>query len=134
MPDCAADSAELYAAGAGAARIIGHVCAPSLQQLVVGQCAAIRPDLEAYDRNRSTLYEALTSYGYQCAKPNGAFYMFVRSPKGTGQEFSDRAKEKDVLVVPGTDFGCPNFFRISTCVDHDMLVRSLPAFKALIEE
>ena len=134
VPDCAADSADLFAAGAGAARIIGHVCAPSLQQLVVGRCAAIRPDLEAYDRNRTTLYEALTSYGYQCAKPNGAFYMFVRSPKGTAKEFSDRAKAKDVLIVPGGDFGCPNFFRISTCVDHDMLVRSLPIFKTLIEE
>ena len=101
---------------------------------MVGRCTGIRPDLEAYDRNRITLYEALTSYGYQCAKPNGAFYMFVRSPKGTAQEFSDRAKEKDVLIVPGGDFGCPDFFRISTCVDHDMLVRSLPIFKALIEE
>ena len=134
VPDCAEDSADLFAAGAGAARIIGHVCAPSLQQLVVGRCATVRPDLEAYDRNRTTLYEALTSYGYQCAKPNGAFYMFVRSPKGTAQEFSDKAKEKDVLIVPGGDFGCPDFFRISTCVDHDMLVRSLPIFKALIEE
>ena len=134
VPDCAADSAELFAAGAGAARILGHVCAPSLQQLVVGECSAVRPDLEAYDRNRTTLYEALTSYGYECAKPNGAFYMFVRSPKGTAKEFSDRAKERDLLVVPGADFGCPDFFRISTCVDHDMLVRSLPVFKALIEE
>ena len=134
VPDCAADSAELFAAGAGAARVLGHVCAPSLQQLVVAACAAVRPDLEAYDRNRTVLYEALTSYGYRCAKPTGAFYMFVRAPKGTAQEFSDRAKAKDLLIVPGGDFGCPNHFRISTCVDHDMLLRSLPVFKALIEE
>ena len=134
VPDCAADSAELFAAGAGAARVLGHVCAPSLQQQVVAACAAVRPDLEAYDRNRTVLYEALTSYGYRCAKPTGAFYMFVRAPKGTAQEFSDRAKAKDLLIVPGGDFGCPNHFRISTCVDHDMLLRSLPVFKALIEE
>ena len=101
---------------------------------MVAACAAVRPDLAAYDRNRTVLYEALTSYGYQCAKPTGAFYMFVRAPKGTAQEFSDRAKAKDLLIVPGGDFGCPNHFRISTCVDHDMLLRSLPVFKALIEE
>ena len=84
--------------------------------------------------DEKALYEALTSYGYRCAKPTGAFYMFVRAPKGTAQEFSDRAKAKDLLIVPGGDFGCPNHFRISTCVDHDMLLRSLPVFKALIEE
>ena len=134
VPDCAADSADLFAACAGAARAMGHVCAPSLQQMVVARCVGLRPDLEAYDRNRSDLYQALTSYGYQCAKPTGAFYMFVRSPKGTAQEFSDRAKARDLLIVPGDDFGCPDFFRISTCVDHDMLLRSLPVFRALIEE
>ena len=134
VPDCAADSADLFAACAGAARAMGHVCAPSLQQLAVARCVGLRPDLEAYDRNRSDLYEALTSYGYRCAKPTGAFYMFVRSPRGTAQEFSDRARAHDLLIVPGDDFGCPDFFRISTCVDHDMLLRSLPVFKALIEE
>lgn len=133
VPDQAEDSQRVYAAVAGAARVLGHVCAPSLQQLVVAQCAAVRPDLEAYDRNRTALYEALTAYGYHCAKPTGAFYMFVQAPGGDAQAFSDRAKEKNLLVVPGGDFGCPDYFRVSTCVDYDMIQRSLPVFKELIE-
>ena len=133
VPDQAEDSERVYAAVAGAARVLGHVCAPSLQQLVVAQCAAVRPDLNAYDRNRTALYEALTEYGYRCAKPTGAFYMFVQAPGGDAQAFSDRAKEKNLLVVPGGDFGCPDYFRVSTCVDYDLLQRSLPVFKELIE-
>lgn len=133
VPDQAEDSQRLYAAVAGAARVLGHVCAPSLQQLVVAKCAAVRPDLKAYDRNRTALYEALTEYGYRCAKPTGAFYMFVQAPGGDAQTFSDRAKEKNLLVVPGGDFGCPDYFRVSTCVDYDMIRRSLPVFKELIE-
>ena len=133
VPDQAEDSERVYAAVAGAARVLGHVCAPSLQQLVVARCAAVRPDLKAYDRNRTALYEALTEYGYRCAKPTGAFYMFVQAPGGDAQAFSDRAKEKNLLVVPGGDFGCPDFFRVSTCVDYDMIQRSLPVFKELIE-
>ncbi|MDY3281888.1 pyridoxal phosphate-dependent aminotransferase [Dysosmobacter sp.] len=132
VPDDAADSEALYAAVAGAARSLGHVCAPSLMQLVVARCASVRPDLEAYDRNRTVLYEALTSYGYQCAKPTGAFYMFVKAPGGSAAAFSDKAKEKNLLVVPGGDFGCPEFFRLSTCVAPDMIQRSLPVFRELI--
>lgn len=133
VPDQAEDSQRVYAAVAGAARVLGHVCAPSLQQLVVAKCAAARPDLGAYDRNRTALYEALTEYGYRCVKPTGAFYMFIQAPGGDAQAFSDRAKEKNLLVVPGGDFGCPDFFRVSTCVDYDMIQRSLPVFKELIE-
>lgn len=133
VPDQAEDSERLYAAVAGAARVLGHVCAPSLQQLVVARCAAVRPDLKAYDRNRTALYEALTEYGYRCAKPTGAFYMFVQAPGGDAQAFSDRAKEKNLLIVPGGDFGCPDYFRVSTCVDYDMIQRSLPVFRELIE-
>lgn len=133
VPDQAEDSERVYAAVAGAARVLGHVCAPSLQQLVVARCASVRPDLEAYDRNRTALYEALTEYGYRCAKPTGAFYMFVQAPGGDAQAFSDRAKEKNLLVVPGGDFGCPDYFRVSTCVDYDMIQRSLPVFRELIE-
>ena len=133
VPDRAEDSPRVYAAVAGAARVLGHVCAPSLQQLVVAKCAAVRPDLNAYDRNRTALYEALTEYGYHCAKPTGAFYMFVQAPGGDAPAFSDRAKEKNLLVVPGGDFGCPDYFRVSTCVDYDMIQRSLPVFRELIE-
>ena len=134
VPDGAADSAQVFAAIAGAARSIGHVCPPSLLQRVVARCAHLRPDIEAYDRNRTTLYEVLTSYGYSCSKANGAFYLFVKAPGGSSQAFSERAKEKNLLVVPGDDFGCPEFFRVSTCVSYDMILRSLPVFEALIKE
>jgi len=134
VPDCAEDSEQVFAACAGAARILGHVCAPSLQQYVVGRCAAVRPDLEAYDLNRTTLYNALISYGYECVKPNGAFYMFIKAPGGSAKEFSDRAKLKNLLVVPGDDFGCPDYFRICTCVSYDMILRSLPIFEEVIKE
>lgn len=134
VPDQVEDSADVYAAVAGAARAMGHVCAPSLQQLVVARCASVRPDLEAYDRNRNALYDALIFYGYECVKPNGAFYMFVKAPGGSSKAFSDKAKEKNLLLVPGDDFGCPEFFRICTCVSYDMIQRSLPVFKELIED
>lgn len=134
VPDCAADSADLFAAIAGAARVSGHVCAPSLQQRVVAMCTASRPNVDAYDENRKLLYDALSSYGYDCVRPRGAFYMFVKAPGGDAQAFSERAKERNLLIVPGGDFGCPEYFRISTCVAKDMILRSLPVFKALIEE
>ena len=134
VPDPAAASADLYAAVAGAARALGHVCAPSMQQMVAGLCAAVRPDLAAYDENRRTLYDALTEYGYRCVRPQGAFYLFVQAPGGDAQSFSDKAKEKNLLIVPGGDFGCPDYFRASTCVSHDMILRSLPIFRELIRE
>ena len=132
VPDSAEDSGWLYAAIAGAARTLGHVCAPSLQQKVVAQCVDIRPNLAAYDRNRTTLYDALTAYGYQCVKPQGAFYLFPKAPGGNALAFSERAKSENLLLVPGDDFGCPDFFRISTCVSYDMVCRSLPVFQKLI--
>ena len=134
VPDAAADSHELLCAIAGAARAHGHVCAPSLIQRVIAHCAHMRPDVAAYDRNRKTLYEALTSYGYSCVNPSGAFYMLVRAPGGDSQAFSDRAKlEENLLIVPGEGFGCPEYFRLSTCVSHDMILRSLSSFQRLIQ-
>ncbi len=134
VPDWVEDSAAVFAAIAGGARASGHVCAPALQQRVVARCAHARPNLEAYDENRSLLYDALSSYGYDCVKPNGAFYMFVKAPGGDSVAFSDKAKEKNLLIVPGNDFGVPEYFRICTCVSRGMILRSLPAFKTLIEE
>ena len=134
VPDWVEDSAAVFSAIAGGARASGHVCAPALQQRVVARCAASRPNLKAYDENRALLYDALTSYGYDCVKPNGAFYMFVKAPGGDSQAFSDRAREKNLLLVPGRDFGVPEYFRICTCVSKDMILRSLPVFKELLEE
>lgn len=134
VPDCCADSEELFAAVAGAARAIGHVCAPSLLQQVIARCTDLRPDISAYDRNRMKLYDELTAIGYRCVKPKGAFYMLVEAPDGDSQGFSDRAKAHNVLIVPTDGFGCPGFVRISTCVSYDMLVRSIPLFKTIWEE
>ena len=134
VPDCVEDGNRILLAAAGAARVMGHVCAPSLQQKVVGMCATVKPDLSAYDLNRKTLYNALTSYGYQCVFPNGAFYLFVKAPFGTSKEFSDLAKQKNLLIVPGDDFGCPEYFRLSTCVSYEMICKSLPLFEELIKQ
>ena len=133
VPDQVEDSQDVYYAIAGAARACGHVCAPSLMQKVINLCAEVRPDVEIYDQNRKTLYEALTAMGFRCIKPNGAFYMLIEAPKGTGNEMSDRAKELNILMAPGDGFGIPSFCRLSTCVSPDMIQRSLPAFKALMD-
>ena len=129
-----ADHDALYAAVAGAARSIGHVCAPSLMQKVIARCVGLRPDLEAYDENRRLLSESLASYGYEMAKPDGAFYLFVKSPVGSAKAFSEKAKGHDLLLVPGDDFGCPEYFRICYCVSKDLIERSLPIFEKLIQE
>ena len=130
----AADSKKLYAAIAGAARGCGHVCAPSLWQKVIARCTHLRPDLESYDRNRKALYEGLTSLGYEMAKPDGAFYLFVKAPGGDAAAFSEKAKKKNLLLVPGDDFGCPGYFRVCYCVSFDMIQRSLPVFAQLLQE
>ena len=132
VPEAATDRDALYAAIAGGARSIGHVCAPSLVQKVIARCAALRPDLVSYDRNRKALYEGLTAMGYEMAKPDGAFYLFIKAPGGDANAFSEKAKQKDLLLVPGDDFGCPGYFRICYCVSYDMIQRSLPVFRELI--
>ena len=134
VPQTAADSREIYAAVAGAARSAGHVCAPSLWQKVIARCAQLRPDLDAYDRNRRTLYEGLTEMGYEMAKPDGAFYLFIKAPGGDANAFSEKAKKRDLLLVPGDGFGCPGYFRICYCVSYDMIKRSLPVFRALLHD
>lgn len=133
VPDAAADSAALYAAVAGASRANGHVCAPSLLQQVIARCASLRPDLEAYDRNRRALYEGLTACGYEMARPDGAFYLFIKAPGGDANAFSELAKQKDLLLVPGDGFGCPGYFRICYCVSGEMIQKSLPIFAELME-
>ena len=134
VPIQAADAPALYAAIAGAARAMGHGCAPSLWQKVIARCTHLRPDLEAYDRNRRTLYEGLPAMGYEMAKPDGAFYLFIKAPGGDAVAFSEKAKQQDLLVVPGDGFGCPGYFRICYCVSFDMIQRSLPVFAKLIGE
>lgn len=133
VPGFADDSHDVYAAISGAARIMGHVCPPTLMQKVIECCAEERPDLVAYDENRNLLYNSLTEMGYECAKPDGAFYLFVKAPNGDANAFSEKAKlGHNLLVVPADGFGCPGFFRLSYCVSNDMIRRSLPAFRELI--
>ena len=134
VPGSCADSDMVYAAVAGAARACGHVCAPSLWQKVIARCAHLRPDLESYNRNRLALYQGLTAMGYEMAKPDGAFYLFIKAPGGDANRFSQLAKQKDLLLVPGDGFGCPGYFRICYCVSYDMIQRSLPVFEALIRQ
>ena len=134
VPGFAEDADAGYAAISGAARIMGHVCPPTLMQKVIEYCAEERPDLVAYDENRNLLYSSLREMGYECAKPDGAFYLFVKAPNGDANAFSEKAKlEHNLLVVPADGFGCPGYFRLSYCVANDMIQRSLPAFKAMIE-
>lgn len=135
VPSCVEGQADVLHAVAGAARSSGHVCPPTLVQLALQRCADTRPDLAAYDANRRLLYRELTQMGYECIPPQGAFYLFVRVPDGDDVAFSQRAKlEHDLLVVPSTAFHCPGFLRLSYCVSHDMILRSLPAFRAMREK
>lgn len=128
------DRAEVFASIAGAARALGYVNAPSLLQQVIEDCLGATADVSAYKENRDILLSALTELGYSCVPPDGAFYLFVRSPEPDAKAFSERAKVHELLIVPADDFGCPGYVRISYCVAKDMIERSIPAFAALIEE
>lgn len=132
VPDAVTDSERIYAAVAGAARALGHICAPSLWQKVLARCVGLRPDLRIYDRNRLALYQGLTALGYETAKPDGAFYLFVKAPGGDANAFSRRAMQKDLLVVPGDDFGCPGYLRLCYCISYETIQKSLPVFAELI--
>ena len=134
VADDVTDAPELTAAVAGAARMLGHVCAPSLIQKAVAFCCDIMPDLEAYDVNRNLLYNGLTEIGYECAKPQGAFYLFVKAPGGDAMAFAEKAKKKNLLIVPSDSFGVPGYFRLSYCVSKEMIERSLPAFKEVFND
>ena len=123
----------VYAAVCGAGRALGYVCAPALFQRIAAACVNELPDIEAYRRNRDLIYSSLTEMGYDCVHPDGAFYLFVRSLEPDANAFSDRAKNYGLLIVPGDTFGAPGYVRISYCVGYEMIKRSLPAFRALID-
>ncbi len=131
VPQEAYDSKSLYAAVAGAGRALGYVCAPSMMQKVIAQCQGETGDVELYKKNRDLLYEGLTKIGYECFKPQGAFYMFVKALEEDADAFCERAKAEDLLVVSANGFGCPGYVRISYCVDEDMIKRSFDAFERL---
>lgn len=133
IPSELEDSAFVFDTAANANRIIGCVNAPSLQQKVIGRCVDVKVDLEYYDRNRTALYEGLRTCGFDCVKPEGAFYMFMKSPVEDEAEFCRAAKEYNILMVPGSAFACPGYVRLAYCVSHKTIENAIPAFRQLAE-
>nr|WP_297179827.1 pyridoxal phosphate-dependent aminotransferase [uncultured Agathobaculum sp.] len=134
VPPKAADSAQLYAAICGAGRALGYVCAPSMFQRVAARCASLTSDITVYQTNRDLLFDGLTGMGYTCVKPQGAFYLFPQTLEPDDRAFCERAKQYDLLVVPGADFGAPGHMRISYCVQTETIRRALPLFEKLAKE
>ena len=134
VPRQATDSREIYTAIAGAARSMGHVCAPSLWQKVIARCAGVQPALDVYDANRKKLFYTLAVIGYELARPQGAFYIFVRIPGEDTNAFLEKAKARDLLLVPGDDFGAPGYFRMCYCVEPEKVAKSLPIFAELYRD
>ncbi len=134
VPDAVADFDKIFGAIAGAARVLTHVNAPSLWQLVVAKCAGKAVDISPYERNGKLLYDGLIAAGFECVKPQGAFYLFPKALEADDYAFCERAKKYDLLLVPGADFGAPGYFRAAYCIKQDTIERSLPLFKKLAEE
>lgn len=131
IPDEVSESEKVNAAANVANRILGFVNAPTLQQKVVARCLNEETDLSYYNRNRETLYNGLIDCGFTCIKPEGAFYLFMKSPVENEKEFCEAAKEFNILIVPGSSFGCPGYVRIAYCVVYETIVNALPKFKEL---
>lgn len=121
----------VYQAVCGAGRALGFVCAPSLLQKLLPYCLGKTSDISVYDRNRRLLLERLGEYGFEMIRPEGAFYLFIKSPSGDASEFCERAKKYEILIVPSDDFGCPGYARLAYCVTTEQIERALPAFEAL---
>ncbi len=131
--NAAEDFEEIYAGILGAGRALGFVCAPSLFQRLIAGCAGQTSDLSVYKANRDRLITCLTEYGFEFAQPDGAFYLFIKSPDGDAQAFAERAKKYELLLVAGDSFGCNGYVRLSYCVSPEMIERALPAFKRLAD-
>ena len=134
VPDSVADFGKVFGAVAGAARVLTHVNAPSLWQLVIAKCAGKPSDISIYERNAKLLYNGLIDAGFECVKPQGAFYLFPKALEADDYAFCERAKKYDLLLVPGADFGCKGYFRAAYCIKTETIEKSLPLFKKLAEE
>jgi aspartate aminotransferase len=134
IPNEVDDFEDMVAAANVATRILGFVNAPSLIQRAIAECLDAKVNLDIYNRNRELLYHSLISYGYECVKPQGAFYLFVKAMGGDDKAFVQAAKEFNILLVPGSSFGCPGYCRIAYCVDYEMIERALPAFEKLAQK
>ena len=131
IPDELTDSEAVKNAAGIATRILGFVNAPSLFQKVVADCLDAEVDVSYYNRNRETLYDGLQKCGFTCIKPQGAFYLFVKSPIEDEKSFCEEAKKYNILLVPGSTFGCPGYVRIAYCVAYETIVNAMPAFEKL---
>lgn len=134
IPDEVADAEDTKAAASVATRILGFVNAPSLMQRVVAKCLDAKVNVEAYDKNRKALYEGLEKLGFECVKPEGAFYLWVKSPVEDENVFCDAAKKYNILIVPGSSFGCPGYVRMAYCVSYDTIINSLPHFAEVAKD
>ena len=134
IPDEVADSEDMLSAANVANRILGFVNAPTLQQKIVKACLNEKTDISYYDRNREALYNGLKECGFDCIKPEGAFYLFVKSPVENEKEFCEAGKKYNILMVPGSSFACPGYVRLAYCVSYETIVNSLPKFAELAKE
>ena len=134
IPDEAADSEMLIRAANVATRILGFVNAPTLQQKLVKYCLEEKTDISYYDRNREVLYQGLRNLGFSCIKPEGAFYLFMKSPVADEKQFCEAAKKYHILIVPGSSFACPGYVRLAYCVSYETIINSLPEFAKLAAE
>ena len=134
VPDEVTDSSDLYAACCGAGRAYGYVCAPSLFQKVIAKCATKTSDMNEYAKNRDLLYNGLTKIGFECVYPQGAFYLFVKSPEEDANKFMEKAKKYNIVVVPSDGFGVKGYVRLAYCVSSTTIINSLPAFEELMKE
>ncbi|MBE6014192.1 MAG: pyridoxal phosphate-dependent aminotransferase [Lachnospiraceae bacterium] len=128
------DYEDAFVAMGIATRILGFINAPSLMQLVIEQCLDCKTDISYYDNNRKTLYNGLTELGFECVKPDGAFYLFMKAPIDDDKEFCNIAKKYNLLLVPSSSFAWPGYVRIAYCVSHEKIVNSMPRFAELAKE
>jgi aspartate aminotransferase len=134
LPDTLSDAKDIQAAANVATRILGFVNAPSLMQRAVKRCLNAEVNLEVYNRNREALYKGLTECGFTCIRPQGAFYLFVKSPSADEKVFCETAKKYHILIVPGSSFGCPGYVRVAYCVSYETICNSMPKFRELAKE
>ena len=134
VPNQAYDSKNLYLACLGAGRAYGYVCAPSLMQHAIELCADLTSDMNEYKKNRDLIYNGLTKIGYECVKPDGAFYLFMKALEDDAYKFMEKAKKYNIIVVPSDNFGVKGYVRLAYCVSSSTIINSMEAFKKLYNE
>ena len=134
VPNQAYDSKNLYLACLGAGRAYGYVCAPSLMQHAIELCADLTSDMNEYKKNRDLIYNGLTEIGYECVKPDGAFYLFMKALEDDAYKFMEKAKQFNIIVVPSDNFGVKGYVRLAYCVSSSTIINSMEAFKKLYNE